>query len=135
MTNFSVLLLCVLYGTPSFATTESPSLFEQLFPVLVLAVVIFYVWARSKKKEMVCKDCGLTGKIRKTMRGSLLIEVILWIALLIPGLIYTAWRFTTKLYVCPSCGSRNVIPSNSPFGQKLLAQNNELEKIGNTKNL
>jgi len=49
-------------------------------------------------------------------KGSLLIEIILWLCLLIPGLIYSIWRMTTKYKACPACKQATLIPADSPMG-------------------
>jgi hypothetical protein len=55
-------------------------------------------------------------------KGSILIEIVLWLFLIVPGLTYSLWRMTTKYRVCRDCGSVAVIPKNTPAGAKLLQQ-------------
>lgn len=69
-------------------------------------------------KHMICASCGSTGSKTETP-GSFLIELLLWICFLIPGLIYSIWRLSARKPVCPSCGGSGMIPLNSPRGQKL----------------
>ena len=80
--------------------------------------------ARAEKelgKTLYCVACGSMFKRPKTMtRGHILIEIILWLAFLIPGLIYTIWRLSTKYKVCPNCKSTTIIPANSPVAKKVL---------------
>ena len=38
-------------------------------------------------------------------RGSIWIEIILWLCLIVPGLIYSIWRLTTRRQVCSACGA------------------------------
>lgn len=71
------------------------------------------------KEKFICNQCGFTGYPRKKVRGSIFIELLLWVFFLIPGLIYSIWRLTTKQLVCPNCGNATMIPLNSPIGQKL----------------
>jgi hypothetical protein len=68
---------------------------------------------------MYCKKCGNVGPTKRIMKGSFVMEVVLWFLLLLPGLIYSVWRLTTKGRGCPVCGSEDVIPADSP-----LANNN-----------
>ncbi len=70
--------------------------------------------------EKVCKSCGFVGKPKTYTKGSIFIEIILWLFLIVPGLVYTIWRLTTREKVCPKCGSRDIIPLDSPVGQELL---------------
>ena len=72
-------------------------------------------------KELACSACHtVIKKPKKHTKGSFLIEVILWISFIIPGLIYTIWRVSSRSNVCPECGSQNLIPSSSPAAQKFL---------------
>ncbi len=52
--------------------------------------------------------------------GSIAIEIVLWLAFLIPGLIYSIWRLTTRRDACAACGSAELVPENSPRGRELL---------------
>lgn len=70
----------------------------------------------------VCPNCGHKGKPKKVTRGSILMELILWLALLIPGIIYSTWRLTTRYWACPKCGAANMVPLDSPRGKKLLEE-------------
>lgn len=71
----------------------------------------------------VCKDCGTTGHAQRVTRGSLLIEIVLWLCFLIPGLLYSLWRLSTRYSACRACGSKNIVPLASPVGAKLAAEN------------
>jgi len=71
------------------------------------------------KGEFICPSCGYIGKPKTVVRGSFLMEVVLWLFFLVPGLIYSIWRLTGKEKVCPSCGQKGMIPLDSPRGQKL----------------
>jgi hypothetical protein len=73
--------------------------------------------------RFVCKACGHATFLRKRrVKGSFLIELILWLAFLLPGLIYSIWRLTTKDWVCPKCLQAALIPVDSPLGQRLLSE-------------
>jgi hypothetical protein len=65
-------------------------------------------------KEMYCPNCGTVGKPKKITKGSLLIEIVLWLFMILPGLLYSMWRLTTKYQACPSCLAPNMIPVDSP---------------------
>ena len=73
-----------------------------------------------KGLELLCVDCGYQGKPTPEMKGSFIIEILLLCCFILPGLIYTAWRLSTKKNVCPSCGSENLIPVESPGVQRIL---------------
>ena len=73
-------------------------------------------------KELICSNCGYKGKPKKITKGSIFIEIILWIALIIPGVIYSIWRLTTRHEACPQCGATNMVPLDSPRGRKLIEE-------------
>ena len=75
----------------------------------------------KKEKEMVCVHCGYKGSPKMKMKGSILIEAILWLCFVIPGLIYSVWRGHTKNPCCPECGAFEMIPATSPVAKKILA--------------
>ena len=72
------------------------------------------------KDLYICRACWLVATPRNITKGSSLIEVVLWGLFLIPGIIYSAWRFITKEKVCPICSSLSVVPINSEMGQKFF---------------
>jgi hypothetical protein len=61
-----------------------------------------------------CVTCGTTGKPKRVTRGSLLIELVLWLCIIVPGLLYSLWRLSTRHTACGTCGSQQVIPLSSP---------------------
>jgi hypothetical protein len=71
-------------------------------------------------QPVVCTQCGYHGRAKSITRGSIFIEIILWLCLLIPGLIYSIWRLTTRRDGCAQCGGA-VIPENTPRAKRILA--------------
>jgi hypothetical protein len=72
--------------------------------------------------QKVCKNCGWTGVGRIERKGSAGVEVLLWLFFIIPGVIYTAWRGSTRHRACPQCGQASLIPVSSPMGQKPISE-------------
>ena len=72
--------------------------------------------------KMICTKCGSTGKTKSHTKGSILIELVLWLCFLVPGLIYSLWRLTTRRQVCAACGSHELAPVDSPIGRKLARE-------------
>ncbi|MBN1254923.1 MAG: hypothetical protein JXA50_06590 [Deltaproteobacteria bacterium] len=70
--------------------------------------------------KLICPNCGYLVRPKKVVKGSILIEVFLWLLFIIPGLLYSLWRLSTKTSVCPACGTPNPVPIDSPRGRKLL---------------
>lgn len=67
----------------------------------------------------ICGNCGTIGQPSSVTKGSIWIEIILWLCCLFPGIIYSVWRLTTRTKACPSCKATNIMPINSPMGTKL----------------
>lgn len=97
---------------------------------LVLAMVgaIGYAIVKGMKardaagERMACKTCEAVALPRTRTKGSLLIEVILWLCFLVPGLIYSVWRLNTRDHVCASCGSTELVPLDSPAGKRIAGR-------------
>jgi len=87
---------------------------------VILGVICFVLFKLVKGssspggKDMFCKACGHSGETTTLVRGNFLIEVILWLCFLVPGLIYSIWRLSTKAAKCPKCGSVDLVPPDSP---------------------
>lgn len=71
-------------------------------------------------KEMYCPNCGTVAKPKKVVRGWFLMEVFLWLLFILPGVLYSLWRLTTKVPTCPKCGAPNMIPTDSPKAVEAL---------------
>lgn len=70
---------------------------------------------------MICERCGHVGQPKSKTDGSFLVEGCLWLFFLLPGLIYSIWRLSTRRKTCPVCDGA-MIPLNSPRGQLLQQQ-------------
>ena len=70
---------------------------------------------------MYCTTCGAEGAGRTKARGSMLVEVVLWCFFLVPGLIYSVWRISSKHKVCTTCGAATLVPLKSPVAQRARA--------------
>lgn len=74
----------------------------------------------SQTGEMICPNCGTRGTPKTITKGSMGIELILWLCFLIPGLIYSIWRLSSKQQGCPSCDQVGMININTPNGRLLV---------------
>lgn len=92
--------------------------------VLAIPAVMVFRWIqqRNQPANLICTSCGFHGAAKLHTRGSILIEIVLWLAFIIPGVIYSLWRLTTRGQVCPKCASPSMIPISSPRGGKLLRE-------------
>src|SRR5215472_2041941 len=69
----------------------------------------------------VCESCGHLGWPKTFTKGNILMEFALWCLLLVPGLIYSIWRLTSRYKGCRQCHG-HMIPAGSPRAQILLTQ-------------
>jgi len=72
--------------------------------------------------QMVCPNCGTVAVPKKFTKGSFLMEVLLWLLFVIPGLIYSLWRLTTRYNGCPACKGADLIPFGTPRANEILAR-------------
>lgn len=108
----------------------------SLFHWAIVGLLAFIVYKAFKnsfgttgKKSLYCKSCGSTGLPRIETKGHLLIELVLWLLpvivgliysitlalfLILPGLIYSIWRITSRGNACAKCGSRELVPTDTP---------------------
>lgn len=69
---------------------------------------------------MFCTQCHTQGTPATKTKGSVLIEIVLWLFICLPGLVYSLWRMTSRERVCKSCGSAMLVPLNSPAARAAL---------------
>lgn len=70
-------------------------------------------------KNMICSSCGSRGQAKNAVKGSLLVELVMWLCFLLPGLIYSIWRLSSKQKVCRTCGASTLVPLDTPVGKDL----------------
>lgn len=75
----------------------------------------------SNKNLFICSNCGNVSKPEIAIKGSTLIELILWLCFIIPGIIYSVWRSSSRYQVCSKCDSTNLIPIDSPMAKKIIS--------------
>lgn len=68
----------------------------------------------KKRAARFCKSCGHTGRTDTHTPGSIWIEVVLWLCLIVPGLVYSIWRASSRKAKCERCGSFDLVPADSP---------------------
>lgn len=87
---------------------------ELLIVAAIIYVLFRIFFGSSAGPALYCTSCGTQGKARITTRGSFAIEIVLWLCLIVPGLIYSLWRLTTRARTCRACGATTLVPINSP---------------------
>lgn len=70
--------------------------------------------------EKFCTTCGTVAKPKSVTRGSVWLELVLWLMFIIPGLLYSIWRLTTRHHACRACGAQTLVPVDSPVAKARL---------------
>ncbi|WP_114968528.1 YqaE/Pmp3 family membrane protein [Rhodoferax ferrireducens] len=92
------------------------------FPIFLMIVGCIFVAAMlyrstenlKKDSQRHCMTCGISGQPKQITKGNVLIEIVLWLCFIIPGLIYSIWRLSSRYKACPSCGGTTLVPIESP---------------------
>jgi predicted RNA-binding Zn-ribbon protein involved in translation (DUF1610 family) len=74
----------------------------------------------TQQGSMICPNCGTQGEPKSITQGNILIELVLWLCFIIPGVIYSIWRLSSRKEACPACGQTGMIGITTPNGQLLL---------------
>jgi len=69
--------------------------------------------------KYICIDCHAQMVPLNIAPGSFFLEVLLWLFFLVPGIIYSLWRLTSKHKACSVCRGKRLVPLNSKEGQVL----------------
>jgi len=73
-------------------------------------------------KQYICSYCGSIGEPVPYTPGSIWMEILLWFMFILPGLIYSIWRLSSRTKVCPVCKKDAMIPLETPLGQKIYRE-------------
>ncbi len=71
------------------------------------------------RKKYVCMECGCQQEPIMAKRGMLIIELLMWLLYILPGVIYPIWRRVRKHEVCPNCGEPSVVLTSSSRAMKM----------------
>ena len=82
-----------------------------------------------------CTSCGYIGEMKTIAKGSTDIEVILWFCFLIPGLIYSIWRFRSRHEICLICDRATIIPADSPKAKQIIRENQAAKTLVTSQDL
>lgn len=89
-----------------------------------VALLVALVSSRRKREgstlETVCAQCETVGDSKVRMPGSFVVELALYLLWILPGVIYTVWRYTNTERACTACGAKTLLPVDSPAGQRII---------------
>ena len=112
---------CVRCGA-NYATYRAPTTGQRFARGLRGAKAAVAAGRAKRNANLCCARCGTVSSGISHTRGSMLVELILWLCFLVPGIIYSVWRISSRHTVCPSCQSPDVIPVNSPRARRELSR-------------
>ena len=69
-----------------------------------------------------CQDCDFVGQPEQIKPGTTRMEVVLWLCLLVPGIIYSLWRWSSRYQGCANCGGKHIVPADSPAAKAGLGK-------------
>ena len=72
--------------------------------------------------DKLCLHCGFIGRPKLITKGTFGTELLLYFCFVVPGLLYSLWRLTTRCRACPMCEMPNMIPAGSPAARQYLAR-------------
>lgn len=75
---------------------------------------------KNRARHFICAQCKHIGLGRNIMPGQRVTEILLWVLLLFPGPIYSAWRHMNQKLVCAKCGHHDLIGLDTAQGDALF---------------
>lgn len=68
--------------------------------------------------HLLCTQCGAeTTAPLKVPAGSPWVALALAVPFVVPGVIYTVWRYSMRRDACPTCGHASLIPADAPLAR------------------
>jgi hypothetical protein len=74
--------------------------------------------ANPDAHKMHCTRCHTQAVPNDIEKGSFIVEVMLYLFFIVPGIVYTLWRRSLGRRACPACGCEQLIPVDSPAAQR-----------------
>ena len=85
------------------------AMFLHISFIILYPIVFYKLSAKKKIMQIRCPNCKYEGQGKFIIKGSFGMEVVLWLCFLVPGIIYSVWRVTTKRFGCPQCDYEYVV--------------------------
>lgn len=71
-----------------------------------------------QSRHFLCTQCGAeTSAPLKVPPGSAWVALALAVPFVLPGVVYTVWRYSMRRPVCPTCGHAQLIPGDAPLAR------------------
>jgi hypothetical protein len=116
------------YIAPSSSQTPSATTGGDFLLTLLVSTGIASLILRKKRplEPSACLRCHSTGMPRPVYPGSAFFGCLFFCLLIVPWFFYRTWRANNRTFVCPVCGSSNLIPLSTPQGQRITAANRQI---------
>lgn len=72
--------------------------------------------------KKICATCYSTVEPKSITKGSIWMELLLWVVCFPIGILYSLWRIASRTKGCPVCGSKDLVPLDSARGKEILAR-------------
>lgn len=79
-------------------------------------------WKNKNIDTSICTSCWTQQVPKKVNVWSWALELVLYIFLLIPWVIYSCWRVSNARLQCSYCNSNSIVWIDSPMWKKLLKE-------------
>lgn len=100
---------------------------EWFWIIVILGGCCAYLYFKYRRRpDMLCLRCHTVAEPKKETDGSGCVEVFLWLAFIVPGILYSLWRSSSTHGTCYKCGSRELVPLDSPRTMEILGEQEPL---------
>lgn len=97
---------------------------EWFWIIVIIAGGCAYIIIKYRRRpDMLCLRCHTVGEPKMKTGGDGCMEVFLWLAFIVPGILYSLWRSSSTHGICRSCGSSELVPLDSPRAMEILGDN------------
>ncbi len=113
---------CSFCGSPAPETARPKETVRVSIPVVVPPLPVEEA-VSVDGAGVVCRSCGRYASVPgQRMPGNLVLEVLLWLFYLIPGIIYSVWRRqdSNAVKFCVGCNGTDLLPVVTTEGQEVF---------------
>ncbi len=104
------------------------------FLVLIIGGGFLLFLLFSSNSQFYCKQCHTTGESKHKYAFNGFVELIVWAVFIpiaitmswlaiIPAILISIWRISSKQIICGACNSLDIIPTDSPAALQLAEDN------------
>jgi hypothetical protein len=79
-----------------------------------MRLIVSTAMLQGESSRRVCMKCRSVDRVETVAPGSPATELLLWL-LVIPGPVYSWWRWKNKRPICAVCGNADLLPEDAPL--------------------